>query len=1014
MAKPRLPPPAKNQKQPLSIAELGAKAEALEAGNDRTGAAQIYRDWIKHSKSPLVWVAQFNLGVLLRNLGDPDGAVEAYKASLATNPKLPHARINLGTVLEVLNRPDEAIDEWKIALGHLDADPKADPELVCTVLNNLGRRLEVMQKYTEAEEMLTRSLLIKPKQDAVLYHRIFLRQKQCAWPIYDPLPGITLEDQQAATSAVAMLSISDDPELQLRTALSQVPGKIPKDLPKLAPADGYAHDRLRIAYLSSNFGMHAVSILTAELYELHDRSRVEVWGFCWSPEDNTEMRERVIKAMDHFVRIKDMSDEEAAKAIRAAEIDVLIDLQGLTAGCRPTILAYRPAPIQITYLGFPGTTALPEVDYVLADRYIIPEDMAKYFTEKPLYLHHCFQVNDRKRIASEPKTRAEYGLPENAFVFCAFNNNIKFTPEFFACWMRILKRTPNSVLWLLADNEKARSNLGKFSEELGVSNDRLIFAPRVPVADYLARFAVADLFLDLFPFNGGTTAADALWMGLPIVTCSGRSFASRMAGSLLRALGLPELVTTSLPDYENLAVAIAHNPDRAKDLKARTLANKENHPLFDTPTLVREMEDLLLETAPSTNSVTINAANNSEVGLPMPDAVDTYVEAHVEPTVGANGIDKISYSELFGKFDRVMEDSIRIPGKPAWIILCGYAIGETALLCSLANEFVKTHGHGIVLVVTPKHVPVARMYAHRFLKVVVMPDDYMRIMLRSGYIPQDRFELDQPLSGCWIDLGFRASDGVKYLGRFPGRGGISEPDTLRFLLRLPWNARLDPPRISPEWEDDAWNFAKQGGLRSGRSVLLCPINNSQKKLPDIFWKTVAERLNDKGYKVFTNMGGLNPVNGPPTMPVEGTTPVDLPINLVVSFANFAGRVITGSNGMLNLMLLAGFETFKLTHLVQVPLDSDETDNSSLGYKAPAQSKATALHGSAFQILLPELCLRTPMDEFIVPDGSSPEEFVRLAIVVAEGNTEDSSCYTRYELNGKPFLQEHANWLKELI
>jgi predicted O-linked N-acetylglucosamine transferase (SPINDLY family) len=593
MAKPRLPPPAKNQKQPLSIAELGAKAEALEARNDRNGAAQLYRDWIKQSKSPLVWVAQFNLGVLLRNLGDLDGAVEAYKASLAINPKLPHARINLGTVLEVLNRPGEAIDEWKIALGHLDSDPKADPELVCTVLNNLGRRLEVMQNYTEAEEMLTRSLLLKPGQDAVLYHRIFLRQKQCAWPIYAPLPGISLEDQQSATSAVAMLSISDDPELQLRTALSQVPGKIPKDLPKLAPADGYTHDRLRIGYLSSNFGMHAVSILTAELYELHDRSRVEVWGFCWSPEDNTEMRERVIKAMDHFVRIKDMSDEEAAKAIRAAEIDVLIDLQGLTAGCRPKIIAYRPAPIQITYLGFPGTTALPEIDYVLADRYIIPEDMAKYFTEKPLYLPDCFQVNDRKRISSLPLSRAAYGLPKNAFVFCAFNNNIKFTPELFECWMRILQRTAHGVLWLLADNERARENLGRCADEHGVARERLIFAPRVAVADYLARFAVADLFLDLFPYNGGTTVADALWMGLPVVTLSGRSFASRMAGSLLTSIGLPELIATKLGDYEDFAVQIAHQPSLALSIRNRVQANKSCARLFDTPTLVQQIEDAL-------------------------------------------------------------------------------------------------------------------------------------------------------------------------------------------------------------------------------------------------------------------------------------------------------------------------------------------------------------------------------------------------------------------------------------
>jgi predicted O-linked N-acetylglucosamine transferase (SPINDLY family)/predicted SAM-dependent methyltransferase len=606
-------------KDPLAIiTEVGGQAEALEATGDRIGAAQIYRDWIaKNSDSPVKWIAYFNLGVLLRALGDANSAVEAYRSAIAANPKLPHPRINLGTTLDALDRPEEAIQEWRVALKHMEADPKAEPSLKCTVLNNMGRCLEMLQRYTEAETAYTDSLLINPKQDAVLYHRIYMRQKQCEWPIYGPLPGITEEDQMRATSAVAMLSITDDPEIQLRTALSHVPGKIPPNLPKLAPEEGYKHDRLRIGYLSSNFGMHAVSILTAELYELHDRNRVEVWGFCWSPEDNTEMRARVIRAMDHFVRIKDMTDEAAAQAIRAAEIDVLVDLQGLTSGCRPKILAYRPAPVQVTYLGFPGTTGLPEVDYVLADRYIIPEASAHFFTEKPLYLTECYQVNDRKRESSPPKSRNSYGLPADAFVFCAFNNNIKFTPEFFAAWMRILQRTPGSVLWLLADNDKARENLGRCADENGVTRDRLIFAPRVSVADYLGRFAAADLFLDLFPFNGGTTVADALWMACPVITLSGRSFASRMAGSLLWNIGLPELVTETLQDYEDLAVQLAHDKARVKALRATIEANKTSTPIFDTPRLVAQIEDLFL-------SVT-----NTPSDIPPAPASATHMETTV-------------------------------------------------------------------------------------------------------------------------------------------------------------------------------------------------------------------------------------------------------------------------------------------------------------------------------------------------------------------------------------------------
>jgi predicted O-linked N-acetylglucosamine transferase (SPINDLY family) len=578
------------------ITEISERADALVKANDVQGAIAVYRDWIAAANSPLAWAANFNMGVLLRSIGDVSGAMQAYLAAIAQNPSCIHARVNLGTLLEASGQPEAAIAQWETTLKLLDAAPTPDVPLLCATLNNLGRTYEMLCRYADASTALTRSLTLNPKQDAVLYHWIYMRQKQCEWPIYGQLPGVGIEQMIDATSAIAMLSITDDPEIQLRTALLHVPGRPRADLPKLAPSDGYQHDRLRIGYLSSNFGMHAVSILTAELYELHDRSRVEVWGFCWSPEDNTEMRQRVIKAMDHFVRINEMTDEAAAQAIRAAEIDVLVDLQGLTGGCRPNILAFRPAPVQVTYLGFPGTTGLPQIDYVIADRYVIPEESAKYFTEKPLYMPECFQVNDRKRVWNPPKSRAEYGLPDDAFVFCAFNNNIKFTPAFFATWMRILQRVPHSVLWLLADNERARQNLLGHARNMGITDERLIFAPRVPVADYLGRFAAADLFLDLSPFNGGTTAADALWMGLPLITCSGRAFASRMAGSLLRAIGLPQLVTTSLGDYENLAVHLASHPAEITAYRRHLQANRDGSPVFDTPRFVRHFEDLLTRT----------------------------------------------------------------------------------------------------------------------------------------------------------------------------------------------------------------------------------------------------------------------------------------------------------------------------------------------------------------------------------------------------------------------------------
>lgn len=576
----------------VSLLEVFSKAEQFERVGDRKAAIQCYRDWLGMAPPATAWAGWYQLGNLLQYDSDINGAIDAYQKSVASNIKATHPRINLGAIFDNLGRFDEAILQWEAALSLLEAEAVKNVELLSATLNNLGRQYEAKGKLKQAEDMLVRSLLIKPKQEKVLYHRIFLRKRSCEWPIYAPLPGISEEDQRNATSALSMLSISDDPEIQFKAALNKVFGEVPKDLPRLAPEDGYSHDRLRIGYLSADFQMHAVSILTAELYELHDRKRFEVWAFCMSSEDGSKIRSRVIGAMDHVVRINDLSDEAVAKAIRAAEIDILVDLQGPTLGVRPAILAYQPAPVQISYLGFPGTCGLSGVDYILADRYVLPDKALQYYTEKPLYLPDCFQINDRQRSSLPPRSRAEYGLPENAFVFCAFNNNHKLTPEMFATWMRILERTENTVLWLLADNPASRENLVRHAGAFGFAEDRVIFASKVPFNEYLGRFGAADLFLDLFPFNGGTTAADALWMGLPILTCSGRSFASRMAGSLLNAIGLPELITTSLHDYEELAVSLAGDPDKVKELKTRLRNNRDTYPLFDSPKTVRAIEGI--------------------------------------------------------------------------------------------------------------------------------------------------------------------------------------------------------------------------------------------------------------------------------------------------------------------------------------------------------------------------------------------------------------------------------------
>jgi hypothetical protein len=369
------------------------------------------------------------------------------------------------------------------------------------------------------------------------------------------------------------------------------------------------------------------------------------------------------------------------------------------------------------------------------------------------------------------------------------------------------------------------------------------------------------------------------------------------------------------------------------------------------------------------------------------------------------------YAALHATLDKMMDDTVRIPGTKAWILLCGYAIGETAEVCALADAFVKHHGHGIILIAAEKHTALVRMYAHRFLKVVLASDDLMRALLRSNYVDPNRFEPDHPISACWIDRGFAQSDGIKYMWRYPERGGIGEMDMARFVLRLPWNARIDPPVISAEAEERAWQLGREGGLRMGRSVLLCPINNSAKKFPDVFWTAVAQRLNELGYQVFTNMGGWKPHNGLAVMPIAGTIPVDLPIDTVIPFIQLCGRVITGTNGMSFLMMLSGMKNFKMTQVLPMPRESHE-DHSSLGFRAPRHQTGSDMIAS-FLYMAPELCLDMPLNEFMVAYDEEPEELTRLARVVADQDTRDASSVTRLAGDGRPFIEAHLNWLRDL-
>jgi len=579
------------------------EAEALQNNGRWQEAVQMYQKALAGAPGPHTHVYWFNLGVLYGQNNLATDAENAYRSAIYVKPDFIQAWFNLGASVERAGRKPHAITIWQSMLDHPLVTRTKDVDMYIMVLNAMGRIHEELRMFEKAEAFLLESLVTQPDQPKVIQHWVHLRQKQCKWPVYDDVKGVDKGELLKWTSPLAMLSASDDPGMQLATAIRFVHEKVNMRVPTLTsgnPLPFPGGRKLRLGFLSSDFCLHAVSLLTVELFELLDKSKFEVFGFCWSREDGSDLRKRVIGAMDHHIRIAAMSDAEAAKCIHDQGIDVLVDLQGITSGARPDILSYRPAPIQMTYLGFPGTTGHPCIDYVIADKFLIPEDLKPFYTEEPFYMPEVFQCSDRQRPVGKTPDKATYNLPEDKFIYCTFNNNYKFTPEIFKAWMRIVAATPNSVFWLLEDNEWSKASLIQEAAKLGVAADRLIFAGRVAPEDYLARYKLADLFLDAHPFNGGTTANDALFVRLPVLTYSGRTFSSRMAGSLLNALDMPELITFSLADYEKRAIELGTNKAYFEKVKKKLVRNAKTSPLFDMPRFVKNFEKELFKVATAT------------------------------------------------------------------------------------------------------------------------------------------------------------------------------------------------------------------------------------------------------------------------------------------------------------------------------------------------------------------------------------------------------------------------------
>ena len=567
----------------LDLMGLVGQAEALAPAE----AVPLYEIWLSaHGAEMPACAAWFNLGVMRMRGGDPAGAAEAYRQALRLKPDMAEAAINLGTALEASGQTEAALGAWRAALP--------PPALRQVLHNQLGRVLEGQGKLGPAAEELRASLLIAPHQPDVQQHLVHMRQRMTAWPPARlDVPGLTEAEAAANCGPLAALALFDNPALQAATGADWIARKAPPAGGPLAPAAGYDHGRLRIGYLSTDFCRHAMSFLIAELLELHDREKFEVFGYCASPEDGSDIRARVIAAMDHHVVIREMSDEAAARRIRADEIDILIDLNGLTRGARVGVLRWKPAPVQITYLGYIGPIPLPELDYILCDEVTIPPELEAAYQPRPLRIEGCYQANDSQVPVLPQVSRAEAGLPDEGFVYACVSHHYKITEAMWQGWCEILEQVPGSVLWLVDDNPESRAALTARWLAAGLGAERLIFAPRVDPARYRARLALADLFLDTTPYNAGTIASDALRMGLPLLTLQGHAFAARMASSLLTAVGLTECITTSMADYVERAVSIGRDKGLHGRLKARLAGDAWARTLGDAAGFTRRFEAVM-------------------------------------------------------------------------------------------------------------------------------------------------------------------------------------------------------------------------------------------------------------------------------------------------------------------------------------------------------------------------------------------------------------------------------------
>jgi len=527
-----------------------------------------------------------NYGNALQDLNQHQAALESFDRAIALKPDFADAYSNRGNSLLVLGRYQAALESFDKAIA-LKPDH-------AVAYNNRGNALLDLRRHHEALQSYERAIALKPDYEYLHGTILNIKLQLCDWKDLESQCK-RLEEKvrrnEKAAKPFPFLAITTSLALQRKVSEIWVQDKYPVNhtTPEIHKLP--RHDKIRIGYFSADFHNHATSYLMAELFERHDKTRFELIAFSFGPDKNDEMRKRVVAAFDKFIDARSLSDRDIALMSRKLEVDIAVDLKGYTKDARTGIFSLRAAPVQVNYLGYPGTMGAEYIDYLLADSTVVPESSMPHYSEKIACLPNSYQPNDAKRHISDRKfTRDEAGLPQSGFVFCCFNNNYKITPHSFDVWMRILKQVEGSVLWLLEDNPTASGNLRKEAVQRGVNEERLIFANPMPLPEHLARLQLADLFLDTLPYNAHTTASDSLWAGVPVMTCVGEAFASRVAASLLNAIHLPELITSDLEEYEVLAIGLATDPARFMEIREKLARNRLSAPLFDTRLFTRHIE----------------------------------------------------------------------------------------------------------------------------------------------------------------------------------------------------------------------------------------------------------------------------------------------------------------------------------------------------------------------------------------------------------------------------------------